>query len=50
MSNEIPNEGGTYILNPKTGKRKLVQQTKQEEIPTEVTTDGTTDKEESNSN
>ena len=50
MSNEIPNEGGTYILNPKTGKLNLVQQTKQAEIPTEVTTDGTTDKEESNSN
>ena len=50
MSNEIPNEGGTYILNPKTGKRKLVQQTKQAEIPTEAKTDGTTDKEKSNSN
>ena len=50
MSNEIPNEGGTYILNPKTGKRKLGKQTKQAKIPTEVTTDGTTDKEESNSN
>ena len=50
MEYEIPNEGGTYILNLKTGKRKLVQQTKQAEIPTEVTTDGTTDKEESNSN
>ena len=49
MSNEIPNEGGTYILNPKTGERKLVQQKKQAEILTEVITDGTTDKEESNS-
>ena len=49
MSNEIPNEGGTYILNPKTGKRKLVQQTSQAELPKEVITDGTTDKEESNS-
>ena len=49
MSNEIPNEGGTYILDPKTGKRKLVQQTKQAEICTEVITDGTTNKEESNS-
>ena len=50
MEYEIPNEGGTYILNPKTGKRKLGQQTIQAEPPTEVTTDGTTDKEESNSN
>ena len=50
MVNEIPNEGGPYILNPKTGKRKLVQQTKQAEPPTEVIKDGTTDKEESNPN
>jgi len=49
MENEIPTEGGTYILNPKTGKVKLVQQTSQAEPPTEVTKDGTTDKEESNS-
>ena len=49
MENEIPTEGGTYILNPKTGKVKLVQQTKKAEPPTEVTTDGTTDKKESNS-
>ena len=50
MEYETPNEGGTYILNPKTGKAKLVQQTSQAEPITEVTTDGTTDKEESNSN
>ena len=50
MEYEIPNEGGTYILHPKTGKRKLVQTTKQAEPPTEVTTDGTTDKKKSNSN
>ena len=50
MKYEIPNEGGTYILNPKTGKRKLVQQTQPAELPPEVKTDGTTDKEESNSN
>ena len=49
MENEIPNEGGTYILNPKTGKKKLVQQTSQAEPPKEVITDGTTDKKESNS-
>ena len=49
MENEIPTEGGTYILDPKTGKAKLVQQTKKAEPPTEVTTDGTTDKKESNS-
>ena len=47
MEFEIPNEGGTYILNPKTGKRKLVQQTLQAEPPTEVKQDGTTDKEKS---
>ena len=45
MEYEIPNEGGTYILDPKTGKAKLVQQTSQAEPPKEVTTDGTTDKE-----
>ena len=50
MVNEIPNEGGTYILNPKTGKAKLVQQTTQADPPTEVIKDGTTDKKESNSN
>ena len=49
MVNEIPNEGGTYILNPKTGKAKLVQQTSQAEPPIEVTKDGTTNKEKSNS-
>ena len=50
MKHEIPNEGGTYILNPKTGKAKLVQQTTQAEPLTEVNKDGTTDKKESNSN
>ena len=50
MKHEIPNEVGTYILNPKTGKAKLDQQTTQAEPPTEVTTDGTTDKKKSNSN
>ena len=49
MEYEIPNEGGTYILNSKTGKAKLVQQTSQAEPPKEVTTDGTIDKKESNS-
>ena len=49
MENDIANEGGTYILNPKTGKAKLVQQTSQAEPPKEVTTDGTTDKKKSNS-
>ena len=49
MVNENPTEGGTYILDPKTGKKKLVQQTKNAEPPTEVTKDGTTDKKESNS-
>ena len=49
MKYENPTEGGTYILDPKTGKSKLVQQTTQAEPPTEVTKDGTTDKKESNS-
>ena len=49
MVNENPTEGGTYILDPKTGKSKLVQQTTQAEPPTEVTKDGTTNKKESNS-
>ena len=49
MSNEIPNEGGTYILDPKTGKSELVQQTVNAELPTEVKKDGTTDKKKSNS-
>lgn len=49
MEYEIPNEGGTYILDPKTGKKKLVQQTKQVEPPKEVTKDAITDKKESNS-
>ena len=49
MEYEIPNEGGTYILDPKTGKKKLVQQTTQAEPPKEVTKDAITDKEESNS-
>ena len=49
MKYENPTEGGTYLLDPKTGKKKLVQQTKNAEPPTEVTKDGTTDKKESNS-
>ena len=50
MEHEIPNEGGTYILNPKTGKAKLGQQTTEAAPPTEVIKDGTTDKKKSNSN
>ena len=49
MEYENPNEGGTYILNPKTGKAKLVQQTSQAESITAVTTDGAPDKKKSNS-
>ena len=49
MENEIPNEGGTYILDPKTGKAKLVQQTSQAKPLKEVKTDGTIDKKKSNS-
>jgi hypothetical protein len=49
MKYEIPNEGGTYILNPKTGEAKLVQQTQKAEPPTEVTKDATTNKKKSNS-
>ena len=50
MVNEIPNEGGTYILNPKTGKAELVQQTQKAEILTEEITDGITDKTKTDSN
>ena len=50
MENEIPTEGGTYILDPKTGKVKLVDQTSKAETTKEVTTNGTTDKKESNPN
>jgi len=49
MEYEIPNEGGTYILDPKTGKKKLVQQTTQAEPPIEENKDGTTNEKESNS-
>lgn len=28
MLDEYQGEGGTYSLNPKTGKRKLIEQTK----------------------
>ena len=45
MSNENPGEGGSYLLDPKTGKRKLIKQTLPFQTKTEVTTDGTTDKE-----
>ena len=47
MSNENRGEGGSYLLDPKTGKRKLIKQTLpfQIQTKTEVTTDGTTDKE-----
>ena len=50
MKYEIPNEGGTYILNPKTRQTQASSTNKPAELPTEVKTDGTTDKEESNSN
>ena len=47
MSNEHSGSGGQYLLDPKTGKRKLIKQTLpfQIQTKTEVTTDGTTDKE-----
>ena len=48
MSNENPGEGGSYLLDPKTGKRTLVKRTlpspeKSPEKSTEVKTDDTTD-------
>ena len=49
MENEIPNEGGSYLLNPKTGKAELVQQTQKAEIPTEENKDGTTRKQKTDS-
>lgn len=50
MSNENPGEGGSYLLDPKTGKRKLIKRTlPSSENPTEVTNDAITDKETSDS-
>lgn len=44
MSNENPGEGGSYLLDPKTGKRTLVKRTlPSPEKNTEVNTDDTTD-------
>lgn len=44
MSNENPGEGGSYLLDPKTGKRTLIKRTlPSPEKNTEVKTDDTTD-------
>lgn len=50
MSNEHLGEGGTFLLDPKTGKRTLIQQTNPPETSIEVKTDGIADKKKSNSN
>ncbi len=49
MSNENLGDGGSYLLDPKTGKRKLIQQTVPAPTPKEVNTDGPTVEKESNS-
>ena len=44
MSNENPGEGGSYLLDPKTGKRTLIKRTlPSPDKNTEVKTDDTTD-------
>lgn len=41
MVDEYKGQGGSYLVNPKTGKRKLVQRTKPAPHPTfEVAPDG----------
>ena len=47
-------QGGTYLLNPKTGKRKLLKRTEPAPLPTPVTdpedlSDGTADTQASDS-
>ena len=49
MEDENLGQGGTFLLDPKTGKRKLIQQTAPApipETPTEELNDGSTGKEE----
>ena len=46
MVDEYHGQGGTYLVDPKTGKRKLVDGSRTEPAPqlsTEVTTDGTSE-------
>ena len=50
MNNEHQGEGGTFLLDPETGKLTLIQQTNPPETPIEVKTDGIADKKKSNSN
>ena len=50
MSNETQGKGGTYLLDPKTGKVTLLQQTTDPDTPIEVNTNGIADKKKSNSN
>ena len=41
MVDEYKGQGGSYLVNPKTGKRKLVERTQPAPHPTyEVATDG----------
>ncbi len=47
MDDETLGQGGTYLLDPKTGKRKLIEQTKPAPNPeslTEETDNGSTSK------
>ena len=50
MSNENQGKGGTFLFDPETGEITLMQQTTDPDTPTEVKTDGITDKKKSNSN
>ena len=50
MSNEHQGEGGTFLLDPETGKLTLIQKTNPPETSIEVKTDGIADKKKSNSN
>ena len=50
MSNEHQGEGGTFLLDPETGERTLIQQTNPPETSIEVKTDGIADKKKSNPN
>ena len=45
MVDEYEGQGGSYLLNPKTGKRKLIERTEpaQPPIPNEVKNNGAPD-------
>jgi hypothetical protein len=42
MQDEYDGQGGSYLLNPKTGKRKLIERTQPASLPmSEASTDAT---------